>query len=247
MRIQLVSGAWLALCLAATAGAQSTSLTRTEVAALKAKIVAVQQAMGTDPAGYMKNSEDFDLPTDANPAQGGKFWPITSGVSLRYEDRAAAEAEASAEQRNASLQARMQAAVAAGNFAELTRISQEAAQAQAGAMGPRKEPMYVNVRMNQNPVVGIDPDAVVLEQAGVIVLREKDSDAKGTVTVYADPVALRATQELSKIELRTAQDGVSNKTGVYHVVIDLNGTLADLEAWVQTFDYAKILGVIDAR
>ena len=108
--------------------------------------------------------------------------------------------------------------------------------------------MYVNVRLNQNPIVGIDPDAVVLEQAGVIALRDKDSDTKGSVTVYVDPVALRATQELSKIELRTAQDGVSNKTGVFHVVIDLNGgTLADLEAWVKTFNYAKILGVIDPR
>lgn len=246
MRIQLVSGACLALCLAATAGAQ-TSLTRTEVTTLKAKIVAVQQAMGADPTGYMKDSEDFDLPTDANPAQAGKFWPITSGVSLRYEDRAAAEAEANAEERNASLQARMQAAVAAGKFEELAKISQEAAQMQAGAMGPRKETMYVNVQMNMNPTVGIDPDAVVLEKPGVIALREKDSGTKGTVTVYVDPVDLRATQELSKIELRTAQDGVGNKTGVYHVVINLNGTLADLESWVQTFDYAKILGVIDAR
>ena len=134
MRIQLVGGACSRCAWPRRRAPRSTSLTRTEVAALKAKIVAVQQAMGGDPAGYMKESEDFDLPTDANPAQGGKFWPIGSGVSLRYEDRASAEAEANREQATASLQARMEAAVAAGNFAELTRISQEAARVQTGAM-----------------------------------------------------------------------------------------------------------------
>ncbi len=71
MRIQPVSICF-ALLLATAAGAQeSRSLTRSEVAAIKAKIVAVQGAMGADPAGYLKESEDFNLPTDFNPAQGG--------------------------------------------------------------------------------------------------------------------------------------------------------------------------------
>jgi hypothetical protein len=65
--------------------------------------------------------------------------------------------------------------------------------------------------------------------------------------VYIDPVALRATEELSKIELRTADDGMPLKTGVYHVVIQLNGTLADAEAWAKTFDFGAMLGVIDGR
>jgi len=104
------------------------------------------------------------------------------------------------------------------------------------------------VQLNQNPTVGIDPDAVVLEQAGVIVLKDTNvSNGRGNVTVYVDPVALKATQELSKIELRTADDGMPNKTGVYHVVIQLNGSVADAEAWSKTFDYDAILGVIDAR
>jgi hypothetical protein len=109
--------------------------------------------------------------------------------------------------------------------------------------------MQVYVQLNQNPTVGIDPDAVVLERSGVIVLREKSSASSGTgnVTVYVDPVALKATEELSRIELRTADDGVTNKAGVFHVVIQLNGTLADIEAWVKSFDYPAILAVIDPR
>jgi hypothetical protein len=249
MKIQPVSGICLAVFLAATAGAQETNLSRTEVTAIKAKIVTVQQAMGADPSGYLKESEDFDLPTDFNRAEGGKYWPITSGVSLRYGDKGSADAQANMEKAAEEYQTKMAAAVASGNVGEITRMSEELTRMQAAAMAPaeRKEPMSVYVQLNQNPTVGIDPDAVVLEKPGVIVLRDKGQDEKGDVTVYIDPVDLAATEELSKIELRTANEGVTNKTGVYHVVIQLNGTVADAEAWVQTFDFDAMLGVIDER
>jgi hypothetical protein len=250
MRILPISGLCLAVLFATAASAQS-NLTRTEVAALKAKIVAVRTAMGGDPAGYKQDGEDdFDLPTEANPAQGGKFWPITSGVSFRLTDRGAADAEANMERLAAEFQTKYVAAIASNNVAEIQRLTQQMTQAQAGVMntGQQKKPMDVYVQLNQNPTVGIDPDAVVLERAGVMVLRDvNDDEGQGNVSVYIDPVALRATEELSKIELRTADDGMPNKTGVYHVVIQLNGTVADAEAWAQNFDFGAMLGVIDAR
>ncbi|HEY9182651.1 MAG TPA: hypothetical protein VIQ99_05595 [Gammaproteobacteria bacterium] len=253
MKIRPASALGLTLVLV-TAAAQETNLTRSEVAALKAKIVTVQQAMGEDPAGYIKESEDFDLPTEANPARDGKFWPITSGVSLRYTDRGTVESQDSIEKANAEFQQKYAAALASGNPEAITKMVEEMqriqTQAMAAAANPaaKKDPMSVYVQLNQNPTVGIDPDAVVLEQAGVIVLRDTNvSNGRGNVTVYVDPVALKATQELSKIELRTADDGMPNKTGVYHVVIQLNGAVADAEAWAKTFDYDAILGVIDPR
>jgi hypothetical protein len=250
MTIRPASALCLTFVLAATAAAQETSLNRSEVAALKAKLVTVQQAMGADPSGYLKESEDFGLPTDFNPAEGGKFWPITSGITLRYTDRASTEGQANAKAAAEEFQAKYAAAIAAGNFEAVGKLTEELTKMQAAAMTPavKKEPMDVYVQFNQNPIVGIDPDAVVLEQAGVIVLRDKQvSSEKGNVTVYIDPVALRATQELSKIELRTAQDGVANRTGVYHIVIQLSGAVADAEAWVKTFDLGKMLGVIDPQ
>jgi hypothetical protein len=254
MKIQAVGGVGLALLLAATAAAQETSLTRSEVAAIKAKLTAVQQAMGSDPAGYVKESEDFNLPTDFNPARDGKYWPITSSVTLRYTDRASKEGVADAEKAAEDFQARYAAALASGNVETITKMVEEMTRIQtaasAAAMNPaRKENMTVYVQLNMNPTVGIDPDAVVLERSGVIALRDKDdpSGEKGNVTVYVDPVALKATEELSKIELRTDQNGVSNRTGVYHVVIQLNGTLGDIESWVKSFDYGAMLGVFDPR
>ncbi len=254
MRIHLASAVCLSFLLAATATAQN-NLTRSEVAALKAKIVTVQQAMGGDPTGYIKESEDFQLPTEANPAEGGKFWPITSGVSLRFTDRGTVESQANIEKATADFQQKYAAAIASGDAEAITKMVEEMqriqTQAMAAAANPaaKKQPMSVYVQLNQNPTVGIDPDAVVHEQAGVIVLRDtsNQSDGRGNVTAYIDPVALKATEELSKIELRTADGGMPNKTGVYHVVIQMNGTVADAEAWAKTFDFGAMLGVIDAR
>jgi hypothetical protein len=206
--------------------------------------------MGADPSGYRKESEDFNLPTDANPAKGGKFWPITSGITMRYGDRGSAEAQANAQKASEEFQAKYAAAAASGNVEALTKMVEEMQRIQAAAAVPavKKEPLQVYVQFNQNPTVGIDPDAVVLERAGVIALREKNvTNGKGSVTVYMDPVALKATQELSKIELRTADDGVTNKTGVFHIVIQMNGTVADIESWAKTFNFNAMLGVIDPR
>ena len=50
---------------------------------------------------------------------------------------------------------------------------------------------------------GIDPDAVVLRSRAIIVLRDRRA-RRVTRRVYISPVALKATEELSKIELRTA-------------------------------------------
>ena len=251
MRILASSALWLTLALTATVAAQdNTSLTRSEVAALKAKLVTVQTAMGADPPGYLKESEDFDLPTDFNPVNGGKFWPITSGISLRYVDRASTEGEANLEKAAEEFQVKYAAAAATGNVEQLTKMIEEMQRLQAAAITPavKKENMNVYVQFNQNPTVGIDPDAVVLEQAGVIALRSKNgTDDRGDVTVYIDPVALKATQELSKIEFTTPDDGVSNKTGLYHIVIQLNGSVTDAEAWAKSFKFAPMLAVIDPR
>ena len=253
MKIDRLGGFCLALLIGSTAFAQdSTSLTRQEVTAIKNKLVTVQQAMGADPAGYIKESEDFSLPTDFNPAQNGKYWPITSSVSLRYTDRAVKEAQESAEQATQDFQQRYAAAAASGDpnaiiklTEEITRIQQQAA---AAAMAQPKQPMDAYVQFNMNPIVGIDPDAVVFERAGVIALRDTNVGSdNGRVTVYLDPVALAATETLSKIELRTAEDGVSNKAGIFHIVITLNGALADIEAWAQSFDTGAMLGVIDSQ
>jgi hypothetical protein len=252
MRIDRIGGVLLALLVISSAGAQETNLTRAEVAAIKAKLVTVQQAMGADPTGYMKETEDFTLPTEFNPntEETGRFWPIGSGVYVRYGDRAAKELEARME----DLSKRYTAAAASvatdpDGFIKLTeeftRVQQEAA---AQATAPRKEQLTVNLQFNTGAYAAIDPDAVVFERSGVIALRDSDvAGERGTVTVYLDPVALAQTETLSSLELKTPDNGVTNKTGVFNVQISLQGTIADAEAWAQTFDTAAMLSVIDSQ
>lgn len=247
----------LTCALAATAAAQeSTGLNRSEVAAIKSKLVAVQTAMGADPSGYVRKEEDaFSLPTDFNPARDGKFWPVTASVHMRFTDRGAVESAADIENLQAQMQARYAAAIASNDPAAMEKMLEEMLQMQNAAVGAamappaKKDDLQVDVQLNMNPSVAIDPDAVVLEQPGVIALRKKDDAAgvTGEVYVYLDPVALASTTELSKVELRTADDGVTNRSGVYHVVIRLDGALADIEPWVQDFDYAAIMTVFDPR
>lgn len=228
--------------------AQSTGLNRAEVAAIKAKLVAVEQAMGGEPKGYALESEDFSLPTDFNPAQGNKFWPIGASVWLRYTDRAIQEAEANAEKAQADFQQRYIAAASSGNQAAMNAMMQEMMQAQTAANATPKEDMTVSIQFNNNPYAGIDPDGVLFEGRGVIALKDHDvSQTTGQVTVYFDPVALRETETLSKIELTTPQGGVSNRSGIFNVMITLSGTSEDIDAVAKGIDVGAVLAVIDKQ
>lgn len=255
MKIVRMAAAVLAAgAVAAGAFAQETSLTRAEVAAVKAKLVAVQQAMGADPQGYIKESESFNLPTDFRAARDGKYSPIGAGVSMRYTDRAVKEGSTNAEQAAKDLQAKYAAAITSGDPQAIAKMAEEAtrisqlAMATSVAAQSAKPNLSADIRFNSGSYAGIDPDAVVFESSGVIALREKQlSSDEGRVTVYVDPVALKNAETLSKVELKTPDDGVSSKAGVFNVVIALSGRLADVEAWAKTFETAQILSLIDAQ
>ncbi|MDA1063706.1 MAG: hypothetical protein O2907_05115 [Proteobacteria bacterium] len=209
--------------------------------------MAVRTAVGGDPQGYALESEEFDLPTNFNPAQNGKFWPITSSVSLRFTDKAIQDAEANAEQAAADFQARYLAAAMSSNQAAMEAAMQEMMRAESGD-GTIKEDMNVNVQFNMNPYAGIDPDGVLFEKSGVIAL--VDDSVSGTnsqVVVYFDPIALRETETLSKVELRTPQEGVSNRSGVFNVTVTLYGALEDLKSLAQGIDTSAVLAVIDSQ
>lgn len=242
-----------ALVFLSPALAQDTSLDRDEVAGVKRKLVTVQQAMGGDPEGYSKESEDFNLPTDFNPARAGKFWPITSSISLRYTDKASKDGAAEAKKSTEEFQARYLAAIASGNADAIVKMTEEMQQvtqsALAAEMNPqKKEPLTVYVQFNMGSYAGIDPDAVVFEGPGVIALRNTNvSGEKGQVTVYLDPVALKDSKKLSKVELKTPDDGVGKRTGIFNITIQLDGTVADVESWAKKFDTRAMLSVIDGQ
>ncbi len=121
--------------------AQDASLDRDEVAVIKKKLVTVQTALGDDPDGYVLDSEEFNLPTDFNPAQAGKFRPIRSSLSLRYSDKASKNSQAGVEKAAEDFQARYSAAIASGDQAAMMKMMEEmqmmATQAAAASMAPQ--------------------------------------------------------------------------------------------------------------
>jgi hypothetical protein len=52
---------------------------------------------------------------------------------------------------------------------------------------------------------------------------------------------------LSKVELRTPQDGVSNRSGVFNVTVTLYGALEDIKSAAQGIDTSAVLAVIDSQ
>ena len=130
---------------------------------------------------------------------------------------------------------------------QLTRIQTAA---MASAAGPTKENLQVYVRLEPEPDRR-HRSRCRRARAGRRNRAEGRGQWRRTAGATSPSTSTRSlcapTQELSKIELRTDQNGVGNRTGVYHVVIQLNGTVADAEAWAKTFNYDAILGVIDAR
>ena len=120
-------------------------------------------------------------------------------------------------------------------------------QSQLDATQSYKEPIEVNVHLNWNPGVTIDPDMVLFERAGAIALKTPDNNSSGKerVTIYVDPVSLRETKQLSRVNMRYPDKGVARRTAVLNASIDLNGPTADVEAWAKKVDLNKVLTQLD--
>ena len=223
------------------------SLTRDEVSVIKKKLVAVLEALG-QPAGYSVEHEDFNLPTQAykNP-NNGKYNLIGASASRRFGTQKKMEEENKDFQKE--YQKKMAEAQAKGDYAALSTLAQEM-QKKSGAMQLKatethKDPIQVSVELNSNPGATIDPDAVVFEHPGVIALRSNVESGTERIDIYFDPVSLRDTKQLSRVELKQPEDGVAKRTLVLSAVLDVQGPAAEIEPWVKKVDAKKVLSQID--
>lgn len=241
-----------ALFLGVAVAQTSVPLTRDEVSILKKKFVAALDAVGQPPAGYSKEEENFSLPTDAgknhdsgllNPAYGSARRSFGSGKSTEKSQK---EFEKDYQKRIAEAQAK-------GDYEAIAKISQEiqkkSGEMQMKAIEGKKIPIDVHVTINSSGGEPIDPDGVLFEKPGIIALKEKSdaSDEKSRVRVYFDPVSLKNTKQLSKVDMKVPEKGVSSKTAVYTMTIEFYGPTAEIEAWAQKVDGGKVLSQIDGR
>jgi hypothetical protein len=226
--------------------------TRDEVGVVKKKIVAVLDAVGEVPAGYSKERENFNLPTDVGKnTQSGLFYPVYGDGDRRFGSEKAVKKDAKEMQKE--YQKKMTEAQAKGDIQAITKLAQEmqqkAAQVQMKAVTTQKVPIDIHVVLNTNPGAKIDPDAVVFEKPGVIALKElKDgTEDEGRIHVYFDPVNLKNTSQLSRVDNKLPAKGTSARTAVYNINVEFSGPMADIEAWAKRMDTGKVLSQIDGK
>jgi hypothetical protein len=226
-----------------------TSLTRDEVAGFKKKLVALFESLGQPPAGYSVERESFNLPTDAYPKSGTPQYNLT-GASASREYGSSKSAENASKELEQEYKKKMLEAQAKGDYQAMATIAQEMQQ-KVGELSlkteeARKEPISVNVGLNEGGGGTIDPDAVVHEQQGVIALKALDATPeRGTVVIYFDPVKLKDTKQLSKVTLNYPEGGVPRRTAVLHATITFNGPAKEIEAWARKVNFKKVLSQID--
>jgi hypothetical protein len=251
-RRPLLTLALLSATSLAVVAQNETPLLRDETASIKKKLVAALDAVGQPPEGYSKEKEDFNLPTEASKIQNSNLFSTTYGSAERtYGSKK--QTQKSAKDTQKEYQKKFAEAQAKGDVQTLTKLAQEMQQKtgemQLKAIETQKEPVRISVRFNTSLTETIDPDAVVFEKAGLIALKTLDegTDEKGRITVYVDPVTLKDTKQLSKVEMKLPPKGTSAKIAIFNAVVELRGPISTIEPWAKKLDTGKILAQIDGQ
>jgi hypothetical protein len=242
----------LSVLLGITEAQDAVQYTRDEVSIVKKKLVSTLDAVGQPPEGYAKERENFNLPTEARKnRESGLFHPVYGSAERTFGSEKSAQKSEKDLQKE--YEKKISEAQAKGDYQAITKLSQEmqqkAAQAQLKNVAGKKNPIHIRIQTNSNPGATIDPDAVLFEKTGVIALKEKNdgTDELGRVRVFFDPINLKNTKQLSRVDMKTPEKGVSSKTAVYNITIELSGPIADIEAWAQKIETGKVLAQIDGK
>ena len=224
------------------------SLTRDEVSVIKKKMTAVFEALG-QPPGYSVEHEEFSLPTEAyKNSNTGKYSLIGGSAHRRFGTEKKSQEESKDLQKE--YQKRIAEAQAKGDYAEMANIAKEmqqkSGQMQLRATEGHKDPVEISLSLNNNPGAVIDPDMVVFEHPGVIALKSGVENASERIDIYFDPVSLKDTKQLSRVDLKHPEGGVAKRTLVLDISIDVTGPPAEIEPWVKKVDVKKVLAQIDA-
>ena len=233
--------------------AEPNMLTRDEVGGLKKKLIAVVNAMGQPPSGYVKEDEQFNLPTEVyQKGNAGRYEWVTPSMTSRFSSGAEKKAKKSEEQLQKEYEKKVAEAIAKGNYEEMGKLAEEmqkkAGEAQLAEIEGRKVPIEIRIMLNSYETQTLDSDMIVLEKPGVIALIVDYKDEnKNRLIICFDPVTLKETKTLSRMELKQPNDGVSKKTAVLNARIEIIGPAAETEAWVKQIDTNAVLGQIDTN
>lgn len=249
--VRWVVGAMVGLALAVPAAAEEQALVRGDVAAVKKMLQAAVSALGAPPEGYAQEREDFDLPTQVSThSEKGRYWPVQGSVSLRYTGAGEQVAKSATENLGQEYEKKLAEAMAKGDYQAIAALSQQMQQqigsAHLAAVEGRRHPISVSVQLNAHAGETIDPDAVLFEKPGVIALVLDPDPSRTRVGVFFDPVALKETETLSRVELNPAGErGVRAKTSAATAQVDFEGPGPEVKSWAERIDVKAVLAQLD--
>jgi hypothetical protein len=236
----------------AAPAADPNMLTRDEVGALKKKLIAVVNAMGQPPKGYAKDDEQFNLPTEVyKKGNTEKYEWVTPSMTSRFSGEGEKKAKKSGEEFQKEYEKKVAEAIAKGNYEEMGKLAEEmqkkAGEAQLAAVEGRKVPIEIRIMLNTYQTQTLDSDMIVLEKPGVIglIVDYKDEN-KNRLIVCFDPVTLKETKTLSRMELKQPDDGVSEKTAVLNATIEIVGPASEIKAWAKKINVGAVLAQIES-
>ncbi|HET7651266.1 MAG TPA: hypothetical protein VFL15_11260 [Gammaproteobacteria bacterium] len=226
-------------------GRTTATFMRSDLVSIKKNVTAMADALGTPPAPYAKESENWQLPTYACQDKSG-FIPAGTTYHFRLTTDVQQKKLAT------EYQQKMMAAEAKGDMQEVMNISQQyqkLAMQQASA-NQNNGPIEIDISTNNNDSGTIDPGAVVRDGAGFIALRQPGDASSGTETVivYFDRQALKNAHEAASFDESSGGNvRVPAKLAVINARININGPTALVDAMVKKLSAGSVLGQLSEK
>lgn len=227
-------------CLA-DGGGGSVPVNRNEALAFKNSLRAFMDALGTPPASYEKEKETFQLPTEVYRANENDGFNLSSAeASFIFKSGMTSE------ELGKEYQKKLLAAQAKGDYEEIMKLSMKMSSLVRDVNNTETSRITVEININRNPSLTIDPEFVLFEKPGCIAVFSETSDGNTEVTIALDPVILKETQAVSLINFNPHFESTyANKNTVKCAYLKLKGPGDVVKKWASQMDIGKALTAIN--
>lgn len=225
----------------ADGGGEGSPVGRSESLAFKNSLRAFMDALGTPPGSYEKEKETFNLPTEVyQDSEKGGFYLSSADATFVFKSGMTSDEMAK------DYQKKIMDAQAKGDYEAIQKMSEEMTGKIMEVSSTESSKVSVEVNINKNPMLSIDPEAVLFEKPGCIAIFAETYDGSTEVTIALDPVVLKDTETISMIDLYPHFESAhENKTAVKCAYLKIKGPDEVVKKWAGQIDVKKALAAIN--
>lgn len=224
-------------------GYTTSNFKRSDLVTIKKNVSAIAAALGTPPAPYARESENWQLPTYACQGKTG-FRPVSIDYNMRLTT------DVQQKKLAAEYQQKLMAAEAKGDMQAVMQITQEYQKValQQSSANQGNSPIGVDISINSTDSMTIDPGAVLRDGAGFIALKQPGDASSGTETVniYFDKLELKDADDAASFD-EGYDATVPNRLAMIHARININGPTAQVEAMVKRMNTGAVLDQLSEK